>query len=46
MTFLIKSAELPLSGETARVFERPQYGDTHVSFFLTDAPLRRPAVRS
>jgi len=30
--------ELLLSGETARVFEGSQYGDTNVSFFLIDAP--------
>ena len=38
MTFLINIAELPLSGETARVFEGSQYGDTNISFFLIDAP--------
>src|SRR5512146_1969002 len=38
MTFLINIAELRLSGETARVFEGFQYGDTNVSFFLIDAP--------
>jgi len=38
MTFLINMTELRLSGETARVFEGSQYGDTHVSFFLIDAP--------
>jgi len=38
MTFLINMAELRLSGETARVFEGSQYGDTNVSFFLLDAP--------
>jgi mannose-6-phosphate isomerase-like protein (cupin superfamily) len=29
--------ELRLSGETARVFDGFQYGETHVSFFLIDA---------
>jgi len=38
MTFLINMTELRLSGETARVFEGSQYGDTNVSFFLIDAP--------
>lgn len=38
MTFLINIAELRLSGETARVFEGSQYGDTNVSFFLLEAP--------
>jgi len=38
MTFLINTAELPLSGETARVFDGSKYGDTNVSFFLIDAP--------
>ena len=38
MTFLINIAELPLSGETARVFEGSHYDDTNVSFFLIDAP--------
>ena len=38
MTFLINIAELPLRGDTARVFEGSQYGDTNVSFFLLDAP--------
>ena len=38
MTFLINMAELPLRGDTARVFDGFQYGDTHVSFFLIDAP--------
>ena len=38
MTFLINMTELLLSGETARVFEGSQYGDTNVSFFLIDAP--------
>jgi len=38
MTFLINMAELELSGETARVFEGSQYGDTNVSFFLITAP--------
>jgi len=38
MTFLINTAELRLSGETARVFDGFQYGDTNVSFFLINAP--------
>ena len=39
MTFLINITELRLSGETARVFDGFQYGDTNVSFFLlNDAP--------
>ena len=38
MTFLINMTELRLSGETARVFEGSEYGDTNVSFFLIDAP--------
>jgi len=39
MTLLINIVELPLSGETARVFEGVQYGDTNVSFLLiNDAP--------
>lgn len=38
MTFLINMTELRLSGGTARVFDGSQYGDTHVSFFLIDAP--------
>ncbi len=37
MAFVINKVELPLSG-SARVFEGSQYGDTHVSFFLVDAP--------
>jgi len=39
MTFLINMAELPLRGDTARVFEGSQYGETNVSFLLiNDAP--------
>ena len=38
MTLLINMAELPLRGETARVFDGSQYGDTNISFFLIDAP--------
>lgn len=38
MTVLINMTELRLSGETARVFDGFQYGDTNVSFFLIDAP--------
>jgi len=39
MTLLINMAELPLRGETARVFEGSQYGETNVSFLLiNDAP--------
>ena len=38
MTFLIKFDDLRRSGETARVFDGFQYGDTKVSFFLLDAP--------
>ena len=39
MTVLINMAELRLSGETARVFEGSQYGETNVSFLLiNDAP--------
>ena len=38
MTLLINMTELRLSGETARVFDGFQYGDTNVSFFLIDAP--------
>ena len=38
MTFLINMAELRLSGATARVFDGFHYSDTHVSFFLIDAP--------
>ena len=38
MTYLINIAELRRSGETARVFDGFQYGDTNVSFFLLDAP--------
>jgi len=37
MTILINMDELSLSGETARVFDGFQYGDTNVSFFLIDA---------
>jgi len=39
MTFLINITELRLSGETARVFEGFQYGDTNVSFFLLNDAL-------
>jgi hypothetical protein len=35
MTLLINMTELCLSGGTARVFDGFQYGDTHVSFFLS-----------
>jgi len=39
MTFLINISELRLSGETARVFDGFQYGETNVSFLLiNDAP--------
>ena len=38
MTLLINMTELRLSGGTARVFDGFQYGHTHVSFFLIDAP--------
>ena len=39
MTFLINMAELPLRGETARVFEGSEYSETNVSFLLiNDAP--------
>jgi quercetin dioxygenase-like cupin family protein len=38
MTIQINIADLPLSGGTARVFEGFRHGDTHVSFFLNDAP--------
>ena len=47
MTFLINIAELRLSGETARVFEGSQYGDTNVSFFLLEAsPGDGPSLHS
>ena len=39
MTLLINMAELPPRGETARVFEGSQHGETNVSFLLiNDAP--------
>jgi len=48
MTILINMAELPLSGETARVFEGVQYGDTNVSFFLINdaSPGSGPSLHS
>ena len=38
MTILINISELRLSGETARVFDGFQYGNTNISFFLINAP--------